>query len=146
MHKTALLFLSIYTTFLFGAKGTDIKITVKELANSKLILANYYGDKQYVKDTFTFDKSGVCSIKQDTLLPSGIYLCVFPKVGNKYFEMVVSEPKFSLTTDTLDLAGHMKVEGSTENKVFYDDMIFISTKRKAIDLLSTRLKESKDEK
>jgi hypothetical protein len=98
-----------------------------------VILANYYGDKQYVKDTFFFDKSGVCNIKLDTFLPSGVYLAVFPALGNRYFEFILSEPKIVLSTDTADLAGHMKVEFSAENKVFYDDMIYLSEIRKKID-------------
>lgn len=126
----------------FASKGTEIKITIKDLAGTSLILANYYGDKQYVKDTFQFDKSGVCLIKQDTLLPNGIYLAVFPKLGNRYFEFVVSEPKIYLATDTTDLAGKMKVESSMENKVFYDDMLYLGVKRKEVDTLNAQLKRA----
>ena len=141
-----IVFLLVTSLNTFAGKGTEIKITVKDLANSPLILANYYGDKQYIKDTFEIDKNGVCLIKLDTVLPPGIYLAVFPKINNKYFEFVVSEPKISLTTDSIDLAGHMKVENSPENKVFYDDMFYLSEKRKEVDKYNALLKEAKDEK
>lgn len=115
--------LSGVTSFASAAeKGMDIKITVKGLENSKMILANYYGDKQYVKDTIAFDKKGTIVLKADTMLPGGVYLAVFPAMGNRYFEFIVNEPKFSLETDTNDLTGHMVISGSQENKLFYDDM------------------------
>jgi thiol-disulfide isomerase/thioredoxin len=139
-------FLSLALSFLifsgYAAKGTEIKFTIKELAGTNLILANYYGDKQYIKDTFLFDKSGICAIKLDTFLPNGIYLAVFPKLGNKYFEFIVSEPKIAMATDTSDLAGKMKVELSAENKVFYEDLIFLGVKRKQVDSLNAMLKNT----
>lgn len=134
--------LLVFSIATYAAKGTELKITVKELPSSSLILANYYGDKQYVKDTFFFDKSGVCNIKLDTFLPSGVYLAVFPALGNRYFEFILSEPKIVLSTDTADLAGHMKVELSAENKVFYDDMIYLSEIRKKIDNINNNLKSA----
>jgi hypothetical protein len=55
-------------------KGYDIKISVKSLGNTKLILAYYYGDKQYVKDTFRMDETGTCHIKAREHHPSCRYL------------------------------------------------------------------------
>lgn len=133
MNKIITAFLVLFcsvTAFASPQKGYDIKLNIKNLSNSRLILAYYYGDKQYVKDTFKVDKQGFCEIKADTLLPAGIYLAVFPALGNKYFEFVVNEQHFSLTTDTSDLAGHIVVSGSQENELFYDDMKFLSAQRK----------------
>jgi thiol-disulfide isomerase/thioredoxin len=129
-----------------GNKGYDIKINIKSLANTKMILAFYYGDKQYVKDTAFFDKNGVCTLKADTVLPGGIYLAVFPTLNNKYFEFIISEPRFSITTDTSDLAGKLEVKGSVENEVFYKDMHFLTLKRKESEMYSAQLKAAKDEK
>lgn len=127
------------------AQSTEITIKVQGLENSPLILANYYGDKQYVKDTFFLEKTGVCNIKLDTFLPRGVYLAVFPALGNRYFEFILSEPKIVLATDTADLAGHMKVELSAENKIFYDDMIYLSEMRKKIEKVNASLKVSTNE-
>jgi peroxiredoxin len=134
MKKTITALLILLAPLLMSAataqKGCDIKITVKNLSNTKLILAYYFGDKQYVKDTVNVDSKGVSEIKADTNLPGGIYLAVFPALGNKFFEFVISEQRFSLTTDTNDLAGHMVVSGSQENQIFYDDMKFLTDERK----------------
>ncbi|MFN8277977.1 MAG: redoxin domain-containing protein [Chitinophagales bacterium] len=130
MKKAIVLFTTMAVAISGFSKGTEIKIIVKELANSPMILANYYGDKQYVKDTIPFDAQGIAVIKADTQIPPGIYLAVFPKLGNKYFEFVLNEPKFTLTTDTADLSGHLRVTGSPENTLFYDDMVFLNDQRK----------------
>jgi thiol-disulfide isomerase/thioredoxin len=131
-----------------SSKGYDIKIGVKNLSNSKLILAYYYGDKQYVKDTFDIDAKGVCTIKADTALPAGIYLAVFPALGNKYFEFVVNEQRFALETDTTDLASDLKIlnNSSLENTLFYDDMKFLQKKRKESEAMSSAFKSATDEK
>ena len=140
---TSTLLVLLFSVVLFAQKGYDIKLTVNNLSNSKLILAYYYGDKQYVKDTLTINSKGVCEIKADTLLPAGIYLAVFPALGNKYFEFVVNEQRFSLTTDTSDLAGHIVVTGSVENQLFYDDMKFLSAERKESEGYNSAYKAAK---
>ncbi len=144
-----ILFLLSSSIFAVGgnpSKGYDIKINIKSLANTPLILAYYFGDKQYIKDTFEFDKNGVCTIKADTALDAGIYLAVFPKMNNKYFEFLVNEQKFSLTTDTNDLAMKMAVSGSQENKLFYEDMHFLKDKRDSSEKYSKLYRDEKDEK
>lgn len=125
-------------------KGMNIKITVKGLEDSQMILANYFGDKQYVKDTFQFDKKATIVLKADTVLPGGVYLAVFPAMGNRYFEFIISETNFSLETDTFDLTGHMKVFNSKENTLFYDDMKFLGRMKQESDSLSKIYREAKD--
>lgn len=124
---------------------TNIKLTVKGLENSNMILAFYSGDKQYVKDTILFDSKGVATIKADSAFPGGIYLAVFPKLGNRYFEFIMSEPQFQLETDTAELAGKMKVFNSEENKLFYDDMLYLNKVRKTSDSLNNELKKTENE-
>ncbi len=144
---TTLLVSAISIALFAGAqKGYDIKLTIKNLPNSRLILAYYYGDKQYVKDTLKIDSKGLCEIKGDTSLPSGIYLAVFPALGNKYFEFVIDEQRFSLTTDTNDLAGHVVVSGSQENELFYDDMKFLTKERKESEGYNTQYKAATTQK
>jgi len=121
---------------------TNIKLTVHGLEKSEMILAFYSGDKQYVKDTVYADAKGVFNIKADTALPGGIYLAVFPKLGNRYFEVIMSEPTFQMETDSGELAGKMKITGSLENKLFYDDMLYLNKMRKYSDSINTIIKAS----
>jgi thiol-disulfide isomerase/thioredoxin len=128
-------------------KGQNIKITVKGQEGARMILANYYGDKQYIYDsTLVADKKGVYTIKRDTTIPGGIYLAVFPALGNRYFEFVLAEPQFSLTTDTNDLTGHLEVTGSEENALFYGDMKFLSKMKANSDSLAKLYRAATDEK
>ncbi len=127
-----------------GGKGMDIKITVKGLENSTMILANYYGDKQYVKDTIKFDKKATIVLKADTVLPGGVYLAVFPALGNRYFEFIIAEPQFSLETDTFDMAKDLKITGSQENTLFYGDMKFLSDTKTFSDSIAKLYKAAKD--
>jgi peroxiredoxin len=146
---TTTLLVSLLSIALFAnpsTKGYDIKLEIKNLPNSKVILAYYYGDKQYVKDTFMTDSKGLCVIKADTNLPAGIYLAVFPALGNKYFEFVVNEQRFSLSTDTGDLAGHVVVSGSQENELFYGDMKFLSKERTESMAYNTQYKAATTQK
>ena len=142
----SVIFFAFSLSLLAAPKGYDIKLNIKNLANQKVILAFYYGDKQWVKDTFAFDKTGVCTIKADTNLTPGIYLAVFPFLGNRYFEFIVNEQQFELTTDTTDLAGKMVVKNSLENKLFYEDMFFLNAKRRESEVLNSQYKTTIDEK
>ena len=141
-----LCFLIAGSSFAGTGKGMDIKLAVKGLENSTMILANYYGDKQYVKDTLVLDKKGAITLKADTSLPGGVYLAVFPALGNRYFEFIIAEPQFSLETDSNYLAGHLKVTGSEENKLFYDDMKFLSKTKERSDSLAKLYRAAKDQK
>lgn len=128
-----------------NSKPTNIKLTVKGLEETRMILANYFGDKQYVKDTLDFDKKGVAVIKADTALPGGVYLAVFPSLGNRYFEFIISEPQFSLETDTNDLTGHLKITGSLENTLFYNDMKYLSKMRLQSDSIGKLYNSATDQ-
>lgn len=142
-----LLSLSVMASaFAAGGTKTNIKITVKGLENSSMILANYFGDKQYVKDTLQFDSKGTVTIKADTLFAGGVYLAVFPAMGNRYFEFIMNEPSFSMETDTTDLTGHLKITGSKENSLFYDDMKFLGHMKQESDSINKLYRAAKDAK
>lgn len=126
--------------------GMNIKLTIKGLANQEMILANYFGDKQYVKDTFKLDAKGSITFKADTSLPGGVYLAVFPVMGNKYFEFIIAEPNFTLETDSTDFVGKMKVSGSVENSLFYDDTRYLAAMRTKSDSLNTLYRKATDQK
>ena len=128
--------------------GYNIKITAKGLKEgSTCLLANYYGDKQYIKDSAKVNSKGEVVFKGTEKYPQGIYLFVPP--NKKYFDFVMdAEQNFSLETDTTDYIKFMKVKGSTENKFFYDYQAFMAAKQKQIEplreLYKTTTKTNKD--
>lgn len=123
-------------------KGYDIKVKVNHYQGKTALLAYHFGDKQYIMDTLTRDDKGYFVAKADTLLPGGIYLFVLPPKNN-YFEFLV-DPKdnlsFTLETDTADLVKNMKVSGSRQNQIFYDDVRFIGQQRAKAEALNAEYK------
>ena len=112
---------------------------VAGIKDTTCMLAYYYGDKQYAKDTADVDNEGRFVFSGTDTLDHGMYMVVLPD-GN-YFEMVVTENRFSFATSIDDLIGSMKFTNSCENEKFYGYMQFISEKQKALKKLQ-ELKEN----
>lgn len=111
-------------------QGHRISIQVEQTQAEQAMLAYYYWDKQYILDTVARQGANTFVFEGDTLLAQGIYLVVFPP-ENAYFEIIVgADQQFSLKTDVADFVANMKVEGSTDNAVFYEDIRFIGEQRK----------------
>ena len=126
--------------------GYSIKITAKGLKEgSTCLLANYYGDKQYIKDSAKVNAKGEVIFKGSEKWPQGIYIFVPP--NKKYFDFIMDDGQnFSLETDTTDYIKTMKVKGSEENKFFYEYQNFMSEKQKQIEPLRNAYKSIKDNK
>lgn len=120
---TVLSIVSSAFAFAGNTDGYNIKIKVKGLKEgSTCMLANYYGEKQYIKDSAKVNAKGQVIFQGKEKMPQGIYL--FVPANRKYFDFVMDEKQnFSLETDTTDYVKNMKVKGSDENKYFYEYQI-----------------------
>ncbi len=132
------------------AQGYEIKIKVNGLKDTLCYLANYYGDKQYIKDSAMANSTGNITFKGKEALAGGIYLFVFP--NKTYFEILVENSQFfSLECDQFDAINTMKVKGSQENLDFYNYLKFINGKSREMESLNaekeklTAEKQSTDE-
>ncbi len=121
--------LSLSTLRLAAADTHEYSFSFANCQDSMALLAYHYGDKQYIADTLQISADGKALAKGDSVLPSGLYMIVFPGRGNEYFEFIVSEPKFSATCDLNNIINSMEFKGSKENKVFYDDLRFLQKRR-----------------
>ncbi len=148
MKKNIYLFLLAFVmaspALLTAGNTYEIKVKVKELKDSTVNLADYYGDKQYIIDTAKIDKNGQFVFDGKKKLDAGMYMVVMNK--HKLFDFVVleNEQRFSLETDTADYNGHMKVTGSAENKLFFEYLNWLSQKQKQAEKCRTRYKVIKD--
>lgn len=114
-----------------STKGYEIKIKVEGLSDSLCYLANYFGDKQYLRDSAYADKNGNIVFKGDTALKGGIYMAVLP--GKKYFELIIDkEQHFGMSTIEGNYTANMKINGSNDNVRFYDYLKFINAKSQEI--------------
>jgi thiol-disulfide isomerase/thioredoxin len=148
MRKTGPL-VALITLLAFGQLsaqgGYHLKIKIGGLRDSLCYLGNYYGEKQYLKDSCHADANGNIFFNGDKPLPGGMYLIVMP--GKKYFEVIIDkEQHFSLETDMYDPVTGMKVKGSNDNTLFYDYLRFINARSKEIEPLKTEYEQVKDDK
>ncbi|MDD3876237.1 MAG: thioredoxin-like domain-containing protein [Bacteroidales bacterium] len=146
--KNLILFLSLVLSSIIGVSqnsGYSIKVKVKGLTiGNECYLGNYFGDKQYVRDTAIVDSRGMLEFKGDEKFEGGIYFVVLP--DRKYFEILMGENQvFSLETDTIDLINNMRVRGSEDNLMFYEYLKFIDGMHKQISPLSERLAEMEED-
>lgn len=109
------------------------------------LLASYYGDKQYIKDSAKVNEKGEVVFQGTEKWPQGIYLFVPP--SKRYFDFVMDAGQnFSLETDTTDFIKFMKVKGSDENNYFYDYQKYMAVKQKEIEPLQELYKKVKNNK
>lgn len=126
--------------------GYDIKIKIEGAADSVIYLANYYGDKTYLADTAYPNKKGVFRFEADTLLPGGIYI-IAGQSNNKYFEILIDkEQVFSIETNVPDVIHAAKIEGSEENRLFFDYIkMTMATKQISEELAGVKKQIENDE-
>ncbi len=140
----SLVFLLISNVFADGKSGYQVKVKISNLPNDTIYLAYHFGDKQYMKDTIRLDSKGIGVFEGSEPLPGGFYLIVYPR--KDYFEFIVNEQSFSIENDTLDYQKNFKSSGSVENKIFYDDIAFISQKQKEKAALDSEFKQADGDK
>jgi len=120
----------------FNVKGTKDKDTI--------YLANYFGKQLYYNDTAIADKNGNFIFKKKRELQPGQFAVVLP--GSKYFEILINEPAFSIKTDTSDFIKYMTIEGSVENKLFYDYITFINLKKDEVVPIREKFDKAESDK
>jgi len=142
----SLVILLLLTTSLSGAaEGYLIKFRVKGRNDTTCLIANYFWNGTYVKDTLKADGSGRFTFKAKNDLPKGIYLVVFP--DKSYFEFIVNkDKKFSLETEKQDPIEKMTVTGSPENQLFYDYIRYNAKKFNEIRTFQSQQKDLRDNK
>lgn len=127
------------------AEPSGYKITVK-LHNSKdtaLLMAYYFGDKQFLADTALISKQGTFVFSGAEPLKEGMYI-IAGQNKNRYFDLFISGPQqFELECDPNDVTGTMKVKGSEENKVFNDYIGYLASRQKEIEPLNRQLRNLK---
>lgn len=140
---------NIFTTLIIlisinhlSAQGYKYTGQVVGLNDSTCMLAYYYGDKQYAKDTADIDSQGRFVFEGETPLDHGMYMVVLPN-GN-YFELVITEDEFSFNTTSDQLVEAMTFTNSAENKSFYGYMQFITQKQKTLQELQAKKEQASE--
>ena len=114
----------------------EFKGNVQGVKDTTCLLAYYFGDKQFAKDTAEIDSQGNFTFKGDEQLLHGMYMVVFPE-GN-YMEMVVTENEFSFKANSEDLISSMEFNNSKENEKFYGYMQHLGSQQKILNNLNSQ--------
>lgn len=117
----------------FGA-GHKIKFDIKDLNDSVVYIARYFGDNKYIKDTILVDGKSKFTYEGEEELPCGIYLLVREK-RNTYFEFLVNNQDFSIISDTSDFINKTRFENSPDNEKLYEYFQFAGKLSKKADQL-----------
>ncbi len=139
-YFSLLLTLTFFSFTLFGQAGYQIEVKLDNYDQDLLMLGYHYGDKQYIKDSVKVSADGKFIFKGTENLDPGVYLVVMPP-DNQYFQLLIDtkEQRFSVKTDAKFPNANMQIEGSSDNKLFYDYMSFLGKKRPEADQLKKQM-------
>lgn len=138
-HLIVLIFCA-FGVLLSAANGFEIKVKLNNYKEKELYFGYHFADKQYLRDTAQLGSDGYFTFSGDKELEGGIYLMIMPP-DKKYFQILINkgDQHFTLVTDADQYLEKMKVKGSTENKIFFDYMSFLASRRPYADSLRTML-------
>ncbi len=136
---------AFFTVSTSAQQDYQIKFRIKGIKDTTCLIANYYGNGTYIKDTLKVDGSGRCTFKAASDLPRGVYIFII--TDKIYFDFIVNNDKrFSMETDKQNPLAKMVITGSPENKLFYDYLDFNKLKYDTIQALQSRMKNAGDHK
>ncbi len=105
--------------------GVEIVLEANGFPSNQILIANYFGSQQYIKDTIQV-KGNKAIIKKDKKYPRGIYMFVFPP-KNTFLEFVMGyDQHFTVKIDSSlsRMISSIEVEGSVENEAYYENLKF----------------------
>lgn len=147
-YKLLALVLCFITSFLSAnaKQGYEIKVTIKGLKDTTVILGHYLGNSMYPDDTIKLNATGSGVAKDKNALPQGVYLIYLP--NTKYFDIVIGENQFfEIENDTVDIHKKVKFKNSPENEAFYKYQYFLASKHAEMSKIQVAAKDaSKEEK
>lgn len=101
------------------SQGYDIKIRIKNLKDTSVLLGHYVNKSMYPDDTARLDYNGYGVFKGKKKLAGGMYVVYLP--STKFFQILIDEDQqFSIESDTSDFVNTVKIKSSDDNIVFYE--------------------------
>jgi len=146
MKKTiAFLFtLLIVTRLLAAEKGYKITVKLTGSADTSLLLAHYYGNKQYLDDTAFRNKQGLFIFEGSEKLKDGMYI-IAGQNKSKYFDFFVTgTQQMDFACDPSNVVNSMQVKGSDDNKVFFAYIKYLGNKMAEIEPLNNWMKANRN--
>lgn len=147
MNRLLVLCISLVTSLNIGwTQASKIDFQIDNYENDTLIIGNYYGDKQLVKDTLIrADRNDKFVFASDTLVDAGVYLALMLP-DYEYIQFIVpsDDQQFSASMDYEELA-KIKFSGSKENETFYDYLAFLREHKPKAEELQQKIEAARAE-
>lgn len=125
-------------------KGYKITIKLTGSADTALLLAHYYGTKQYLDDTAFRNKQGVFVFQGNEKLIDGMYI-IAGQNKSKYFDFFLTgTQQIEFVCDPANVVNTMQVKGSEDNKAFFTYIRYLGEKQAEIEPLNNWMKANKN--
>ena len=146
-NTVAFLFALCFGSGLLAAeKGYKITLKLTGAADTSVLLAHYYGNKQYLDDTAYRNKQGIYVFEGTEKLKDGMYIIAGTN-KNKYFDFFLTgTQQIDFTCDPANVVNTMQVKGSDDNKAFYTYIKYLGSKQTEIEPLNKWMKVNRDRK
>lgn len=120
-------------------ENTDFTVIIKGLqAGGEGTLAGVYGDQNYKAATAPIGAGGTMRFTRDEPLPAGMYFLLLPDNRNLQILLDIDQT-FTMTTNTANLVGAMKVDGSKENEILYDNLRYETVYQQKFQAISAEM-------
>lgn len=118
-----------------------IEMHLAGLKDTTAYLGYYYGESTYLNDTAKVDSRGHLVFDGPKELAQGVYFLVLNKT--RVFEFLVSSnQRFLLEASTEDFVKTMKVTGDTDNRLFFESMVFNGERNQEAEPMVKVLRDS----
>lgn len=126
-----------------NARGYELKIRIKNLANKEVILGHRFSDQLFPNDTIKLDDSGFGIVTGKKKYPEGIYFIMTPSRAIFDFFMTKNQ-QFLIENDTLNLFTNLKFEKSPENTAAHEYRRFMLERQMESAYLLEKKKNTTD--
>ena len=103
------------------AENGNFTFRVEGMGAGAVRLVGILNDQQFLVDERSSDANGLVQFQKDEPYRQGIYFALLPNNANFQF-MITEDQTFTMSTNINDLVGQMKVDGSLDNALFYDNI------------------------
>ncbi|GJM36269.1 MAG: hypothetical protein DHS20C18_52700 [Saprospiraceae bacterium] len=120
------------------AESPDIQITVAGLPAGTARLIGIFAEQRFLADSTSIDNNGQMVFKKEEPYEAGMYFVLFPDDTNLQL-LIDKDQKFKITTKVGNLQGSIKIEGSLDNELLYENMHFEQSLQPRFDAVSQKL-------
>lgn len=145
LRQATLALCALFLCQILAAQTPSIRVKIDQFAGDTIMLANFFGESQFLRDTAVRGKNDWFEFTRDTMYEEGIYLVVMPP-DNQYFQIMMDgKQQFSVETEKGQEVSKMKTKGSLDNAVFYDYMRFLNSMRPRAEKINAKKEGVTDE-